>query len=150
MKLTACSKLCSECPFSANSPKDWLGSHSLRGVLDAQNEEKLFSCHLARKENMTSDTIESGEVRICRGYVASATKSGIVFGENEVNGPELRRLQQLIIAEDREDPNIILSQEEFVVHHAKAKPDLTRILKISKEELLRRQGLVIAPEPTES
>lgn len=150
MKLTVCSKLCSECPFSTNSPKGWLGSHSLRGVLAAQNDEKPFSCHLARKEDMTSDSIESGQVKICRGYVASATKSGIMFGENEVNGPELQRLQQLIISEDREDPNIILSQEEFVVHHAHAKPDVTKILKISKEELLRRQGLVVAPEPTES
>ncbi len=150
MKLTVCSKLCSECPFSANSPKGWLGSHSLGGVLAAQNEEKPFSCHLARKEDMTSDSIESGQVKICRGYVASATKSGIMFGDNEVNGPELQRLQQLIISEDREDPNIILSQDEFVVHHAHAKPDVTKILKISKEELLRRQGLVVAPEATES
>ncbi len=150
MKLNVCSKLCKECPFSANSPKGWLGSHSLGGVLAAQNDEKLFSCHLARKENMTGEEIEAGQVKICRGYVASATKSGIVFGEDEVNGPELRRLQDLIASEDKEEPSIILSQEEFVVHHARARPDLTKILKISKEELLRRQGLAPAPEPTES
>lgn len=149
MKLNVCAKLCKECPFSANSPKGWLGSHSLRGVLDAQNDEKLFSCHLARKEDMTGDEIGSGQVKICRGYVASATKSGITFGDDEINGPELQRLQQLITSEDREDPSIILSQEEFVVHHAHARPDLTKIVKISKEELLRRQGFV-APEPTES
>ena len=150
MKLNVCSKLCSECPFSTNSPKGWLGSHSLRGVLAAQDNEKLFSCHLARRENMTGDDIGSGQVKICRGYVASATKSGIVFGEDEVNGPELQRLQQLISSENKEDLNIILSQEEFVVHHAHAKPDVTKILNISKEELLRRQGLVVAPQSTES
>lgn len=150
MKLNVCAKLCKECPFSANSPKGWLGSHSLRGVLDAQNDEKLFSCHLARKEDMTADEIASGQVKICRGYVASATKSGIVFGESEVNGAELQRLQQLIISEAKEDPNIILAQDEFVVHHAQAKPDLTKIVKISREELLKRQGFVLAPEQAES
>lgn len=150
MKLNVCSKLCSECPFSTNAPKGWLGSHSLGGVLAAQNDEKLFSCHLARRENMTGDDIESGQIKICRGYVASATKSGIVFGEDEINGPELQRLQQLISAENKEDVNIILSQEEFVVHHAHAKPDVTKILNISKEEFLRRQGFVAAPQSTGS
>ena len=150
MKLNVCAKLCKECPFSANSPKGWLGSHSLRGVLDAQNDEKLFSCHLARREDMSAEEIASGQVKICRGFVASASKSGITFGENEVNGPELQRLQKLIADEDKEDPNIILSQEEFVVHHARARPDLTKIVGISKEELLRRQGFVPAPEPTDT
>ncbi len=146
MNLTVCSKLCSECPFSTNSPKGWLGYHSLDGVLAAQNNEKLFSCHLARKENMTSDNIESGQIKICRGYIASATKSGITFGENDVNGPELQRLQQMIISEDKEDHNIILSQEEFQVHHGE--PELSEILSLSKEEMLRRQGYAITPEST--
>ena len=138
MDLTVCSKLCNECPFSAAAPKGWLGSHTLDGVLSAQQGEELFSCHMARKENMTSDNIESGEIRICRGYVASATKSGIIFGKNDKNGSELKRLQKLIAEEAKEDENIILSRPEFVEHHGPA--IALQKLSISPEEVLKRQG----------
>ena len=138
MKLTVCTKLCSECPFSVASPKGWLGSHTLEGVLEAQKDEGLFSCHLARKENMTSENIESGQVKICRGYVASATKSGTVFGSHNKNGTELRRLQNLIIKEAKEDGNIILSRNEFKEHHGGS--TTANMLSISQEEILRRQG----------
>ena len=138
MNLTVCSKLCVECPFSKKAKKGWLGSHTLEGVIEVQKNEELFSCHLARKTGMTSDQIESGEIKICRGYVASATKSDITFGKNDVNGEELRRLQQQIIAEDKEDKNIILSQDEFKEHHGE--PGILSILNISHEEYLRRQG----------
>ena len=138
MNLTVCSKLCVECPFSATATKGWLGSHTLDGVLSAQQNEELFSCHMARKENMTSDNIESGEIKICRGYVASATKSGIVFGENDKNGSELKRLQKLIAEEDKEDGDIILSRPEFVEHHGPA--IALKKLAITPEEMLKRQG----------
>lgn len=138
MKLTVCSKLCTECPFSKASPKGWLGFHTLDGVLKAQQEEGLFSCHLARKDEMTSDNIESGEIKICRGYIASATKSGIIFGQNHKNGQELKRLQVLITKESKEDENIILSRDEFKEHHGRQTVSPKRSL--SQEEFLRRQG----------
>ena len=138
MNLTVCSKLCSECPFSTASPKGWLGFHTLDGVLEAQKKEELFSCHLARKDEMTSDNIASGEVKICRGYIASATKSGITFGQNHKNGHELKRLQMLITKEAKEDNNIILSQEEFTTHHGQRAVSPRKSL--SQEEFLRRQG----------
>ncbi len=138
MKLTVCSKLCSECPFSKASPKGWLGFHTLDGVLEAQQREELFSCHLARKDEMTSGNIESGEVKICRGYIASATKSGINFGQNYKNGRELKRLQALITKEAKEDGNIILSRDEFKEHHGRQTVSPKRSL--SQEEFLRRQG----------
>ncbi len=43
-----------------------------------------------------------------------------------------------IIAEDKEDKNIILSQDEFKEHHGE--PGILSILNISHEEYLRRQG----------
>ena len=135
-----CTKLCVECPFSAKSLKGWLGAHTIDGVLESVENEDLFSCHMARKEDMTIDSIESGEVRICRGYIASATKSGKAFGESDENGAELRRLQLQIIEENKEDPDIILSHSEFVEHHGRI--DVAKKLSISREELLRRQGYV--------
>jgi len=87
---------------------------------------------------MTCDNIESGEVKICRGYIASATKSGIIFGQSHSNGHELKRLQMLITKEAKEDNNIILSRNEFKEHHGQQTVSPRRAL--SQEEFLRRQG----------
>ncbi len=138
MNLTVCSKLCKECPFSKNAKRGWLGSHTLKGVLIAQQEEELFSCHMARKEGMRSENIETGEIKICRGYIASATKSGITFGQGYKNGSELKRLQELIIKEAQEDEDIILSRLEFAQHHGQ--PADSPVISISQEELNKRRG----------
>lgn len=138
MKLTVCKKICAECPFSKSSPKGWLGSHSLQGVLDAQQDEKLFSCHLQRKEGMTIDDIECGDVKICRGFLVSASKSDITFGQNPETGKELRKLQAMVESEAKEDKNTILSRQEFEEHHGR--PALSRILNIPQDELDRRRG----------
>jgi hypothetical protein len=127
-----------ECPFSKSSPKGWLGSHSLQGVLNAQQEGKLFSCHLQRKDGMTVEDIESGEVKICRGFLVSASKSDITFGQNPETGEALRKLQALVESEDKEDKNTILSREEFEEHHGR--PALSRILNIPQEVIDRRLG----------
>jgi len=79
MELTICSKLCNECPFSASSPKGWLG--------------------------------------LCRGYVASATKSGIEFDNGTDIAEGLKKLQALVISENKESLDAILSKDEFVNHH---------------------------------
>lgn len=68
-----------------------------------------------------------------------------MFGGDEVNGPELLRLQQLISSENKEDVSIILSQEEFVAHHGHAKPDVAKMLNLSEEAYLRRQGFAGKP-----
>lgn len=144
MKLTVCSKLCVECPFSKNSLKGWLGAHTLDDIVECQENEDLFSCHMARKEDMCAEDIESGKVKICRGYVASATKSNKIFGEDTENGPELMRLQKLIREEDKEDPDIILSIDEFLEHHGRH--NVMKMLNISKEEWMRRLGYVAPTE----
>lgn len=138
MALTACIKICTECPFSKTSPKGWLGDHSLGGILSAQQDEKLFSCHLQRKEGMTNDDIKSGDVKICRGYLVSASKSGITFGQNPETGQALGALQALVNAEAREDKDTILSGQEFEEHHGQ--PNVSRILGIPEEVLKKRQG----------
>lgn len=138
MNLTVCIKICKECPFSKSSPKRWLGSHSLQGVLAAQQEGKLFSCHLQRVDGMTNHDIERGDVKICRGYLVSASKSDLKFGNNPETGAELTRLQELVEREGKEDKNEILSSQEFEEHHGE--PDLSRILDIPRDVLNRRRG----------
>jgi len=115
-----------------------LGSHSLEGVLAAQQEEKLFSCHLQRKDGMTNSDIECGEVKICRGFLVSASKSDITFGQNAQTGKELRKLQAMVESEAKEDKGTILSQQEFEAHHGR--PSLSRLLNISQDEIDRRLG----------
>jgi len=136
MNLTICKRICTECPFSKSSPKGWLGPHSLEGVLDAQQEGKLFSCHMLRKDGMTSDDIESGEVRICRGFIASATKSGIRFAEKTEAEKTLRDLQDQVAREGKEDNETILSRQEFEKHHGGHMPGR----KVPREDYYRRLG----------
>ncbi len=62
---------------------------------------------------MNSDNIESEEANICRGYIANATKSGIIFGQNHKNGRELKKLQKLITKE---------AEEEFLRRQGYRKP----------------------------
>lgn len=138
MNLTVCIKICKECPFSKSSPQRWLGSHSLQGILETQQEGKLFSCHLQRTDGMTNHDIECGDVKICRGYLVSASKSGIKFGSNPETGSELTRLQELVEIEAKEDKREILSGQEFEEHHGK--PNLSRILDITQDVLDRRRG----------
>lgn len=122
MNLTICKTLCNECPFTKSAPKGWLGPHTLEDVLSTQQRGELFSCHMLRKEDMSRKDIESGAVRICRGFIASATKSGIAFGQVSETEKGLRELQILVADEDREDPDTILSSEEFEEHHGRAMP----------------------------
>lgn len=136
MSLTICKRLCNECPFIKSSPEGWLGPHTLQDVLDTQSQKKLFSCHMLRKEDMTKESIESGEVRICRGYIASATKSGIEFGEGNETEKSLKALQEMVVREAKEDPDVILSREEFKLHHCAGVPNL----KIPGVDLNQRRG----------
>jgi hypothetical protein len=115
-----------------------LGSHSLQGVLAAQQEGKMFSCHLQRFDGMTNHDIERGDVKICRGYLVSASKSDINFADIPETGAELARLQELVDSEGKEDKNEILSRQEFEEHHGE--PDLSRILDIPQDVLDRRRG----------
>ncbi|VAW57699.1 hypothetical protein MNBD_GAMMA07-2502 [hydrothermal vent metagenome] len=138
MELTICSKLCTECPFSAASPKGWLGPHSLEDVVRTQNNQSLFSCHLARKTDMTKDDMLSGAIKICRGYIASSTKSGITFDNGTDIAEGLKILQALVIEEDKEASDAILSKDEFINHHNRS--FLEQEIDLSADEYNRRRG----------
>lgn len=138
MNLSICKRICNECPFTHSSPKGWLGPHSLEDVLQTQEQGKLFSCHMLRKEEMIKQDIESGDVKICRGFIASATKSGIDFSETGTGETEsaLRDLQVMVAEEAMENESDILSSQEFENHHGGASPK--RLL--SEDALNQRLG----------
>jgi hypothetical protein len=85
---------------------------------------------------MNRSDIESGAVRICRGYIASATKSGISFGDETGTRKALQALQDIVSREAKEDDRNILSTREFVRHHGRPMPQDA----LTKEELLQRLG----------
>jgi hypothetical protein len=118
--------------------KGWLGSHSLEAVLAAQKDEKLFSCHLQRKDGMTNGDIECGGAKVCRGFLVSASKSDITFGQNPATGKELGKLQAMVEREAKEDKHAILSRQEFEEHHGR--PSLSRLQNIAQGEIDRRLG----------
>lgn len=136
MNLTMCKTLCNECPFSTSSPKGWLGPHTLDGMLDAQQNGTLFSCHMLRKQDMKIGNIECGEVRICRGFIASAIKSGFTFGQGSEAEKALGSLQDQVKREAKENVDVILSRQEFEAHHGGHRPDR----KLPKQDLYRRLG----------
>lgn len=75
-----CAKVCKECPFSKNSIPGWLADYSIDDIQSYMNNEALFPCHLMLSEESLSqedvqDKIESGELKLCRGYVESVIKS---------------------------------------------------------------------------
>lgn len=73
-------KMCNECPFSKNSAKGWLADYTPEDVTDFVNNEGLFPCHKMVKgddldQEEVKDAIESGEMKLCRGFVESIIKS---------------------------------------------------------------------------
>ncbi len=139
MNLSICKKMCGECPFSQSSPKGWLGPHSLDDVLETLHEGKLFSCHMLRKVDMVQQDIENGDIRICRGFVASATKSGIVFDRQTETQRAISDLQILVSREAKEESESILSSDEFKKHHSPFRPRND----LSEKDLNQRLGYKI-------
>jgi len=139
MSLTVCTKICKECPFSNAAPRGWLGSHTLPDILAAQHAGKLFSCHLQRHDGMTNNDIKAGSVPICRGYLVSATKSGITLDKDPQNGLDLSQLQAQVMQENAEDLSTILSQQEFKEHHDG--PTAADRIPVSQEIINKRRGL---------
>ncbi|VAW95327.1 hypothetical protein MNBD_GAMMA22-36 [hydrothermal vent metagenome] len=138
MNLSICKKICKECPFSQSSPKGWLGPHSLEAVIETQQQGKLFSCHMVRKQDMVHQDIECGDIRICRGFIASATKSGIVFDRETETHRALSDLQILVSSEAKESFDSILSCNEFVTHHSTASCKPRN--KLPEKEIYQRLG----------
>lgn len=94
--------------------RGWLGHHTIEEIQHTMQFEGLFSCHMARKEDSTYEDIENGKLPICRGFLASASASCKMFGQNPENGAALRELQKQITKEDKAQ---VLTKWEFAAHH---------------------------------
>jgi hypothetical protein len=75
-----CKKICNECPFSKKSIPGWLADYTVQDIMDFQNGEALFPCHKMMPDadldqEEVQQKIESGELKLCRGYVESVIKS---------------------------------------------------------------------------
>lgn len=120
MELNVCNKVCKECPFRKKSLQGWLGSHTVDEILNSQQFEGLFSCHMQRGDDVKENErkILSGEQDICRGYILSASLSCKLFGQNPNTGAELLRLQREnpLTDQNRED---LMDRWDFDKHHRK-------------------------------
>ena len=118
MKLMVCSKVCRECPFSNKSLKGWLGPASVDTMLEFQQNEGLFSCHLQRGEDpeQNLEEITDGKQRICRGYMISAKLSCKSFGQNPETGKALKELSDTLEISE-EEKETILKRWEFKKYH---------------------------------
>lgn len=75
-----CAKPCNECPFSHNSIRGWLAAYTIQDIKDYINNEALFPCHKMMLEDdmnqeEVKESITSGEMKLCRGYVECVIKS---------------------------------------------------------------------------
>ena len=118
MNLTVCAKICNQCPFSKTSLPGWLGGFSADDILEAQQNESLFSCHLHREEDSKENgkKIESGEHPICRGFLVSAEVSCKMFGQNPKTGKALYDLIKTMTI-TKEEKESVLSRFTFRKHH---------------------------------
>lgn len=106
--------ICSECPFKKDSLPGYLGPHSLDQVLWSQQQELPFSCHKERTDKSDISDIVSGKLHICRGWMASASKSCKLFGTHPFYGEELKELQKDI---DPKDVVQVMDKTEFKKYH---------------------------------
>ena len=112
--MNLCKKICKECPFHKESSRGWLGHHKIEEVMHMQQTDYPFTCHMQRKDDSVLDDVINGEIDVCRGYVASASKSAKLFGQHPVYGQPMRELQKQITEEDKEQ---VLTRWEFKPHH---------------------------------
>lgn len=109
-----CKKICGECPFKKDSLPGWLGPHDVDDIMNMQQFEQPFSCHRTRDDKTTIESIISGDYPVCRGFVASASASCKLFGQNPEYGSKLRQLQKEITDEDK---SLVLTRQNFRDYH---------------------------------
>lgn len=114
--MKTCDKICNQCPFATKSLPGWLGPHTIEEILNCMQMEGLFSCHLHRDGETTTEQIMNGEIPICRGFLATASKSCKLFGQHPLTGSLLLKLQREITNEDKK---LVMDQWEFKEHHEK-------------------------------
>lgn len=117
LNLEICPKVCKECPFLNTSIRGYLGPYQADEIMDIQQYEGLFGCHLqlGQNEKENQSKILSGEIKICRGYILSATLSCKQFGQNPIYGKALRELQNKVNSEEGKEK--ILTKFNFRQYH---------------------------------
>lgn len=116
MKLTICKKMCGECPFLKDSAQGYLDYHDPQEILDDMNRDIPFSCHLQRADDpqLNAEELENGNQNVCRGYVATASKSAKLFGQHPFYGKQMRGLQDTITAADKDQ---VLNKWDWLKYH---------------------------------
>lgn len=116
MKLTICKKICKECPFRKDSVKGYLDYHQPDDVLNDMNRDIPFSCHLQRKDDpdQNLEELENGTQNVCRGFVATASKSCKQFGQHPYYGQEMRKIQNEITEADKD---LVMNKWDWLKHH---------------------------------
>lgn len=116
--MNVCAKLCNECPFSKNSAAGWLADYSVGDIQDFMNHEGLFPCHkmvegdeLSQEE--VKEKIESGELKLCRGYMESMIKTAKMPKFNKL------LLQARALVKEQGMSADSMSLFEFAKHHNK-------------------------------
>lgn len=114
--MNICQKLCNECPFSKGSLPGWLSSYTIDDVSNFMSNEALFPCHLMIKENNLNQAevqhkLESGELKLCRGYLESMIKTCKMPRYNKI----LTEARELVKQEGTSENS--MSMFEFKKHH---------------------------------
>lgn len=117
-----CKKLCNECPFSKKSLPGWLASYSIEDFHAMMNAEVMFPCHMLMTEGditveEAQEAVQSGEMKVCRGYMESMIKSAKMPKFNK----ELIKYREAVKAEGLSEES--MSMFEFAKHHTKLKVD---------------------------
>lgn len=117
-KHITCEKLCNECPFSKNSPNGWLADYSVDDIKEIMNQEGLFPCHMLMPDQdmnqyQVNRAIETGELKLCRGYIESMIKSGKLPRYNQLLKDEIDRVKTDGLSENS------MPIWEFIKHHSK-------------------------------
>lgn len=119
MSMRTRKETCKECPFIRGCAPGWLGPHSTDEIMAHFSFELSFSCHMERTRKTTPEDVGAGRISICRGFLASANKSGKRF-----RNKRLFDLQEKVKSEGLEVDEEVLAQWDFVDYHNLKKANL--------------------------
>jgi hypothetical protein len=115
--MSVCAKMCNECPFSNKSLSGWLGGYTFDDIQSFMRAEISFPCHKMVGEQIdvfkVNDKIQSGEMKLCRGYVESIIKSAKMPYMNRILIEAVKQVKADGLSEDS------MPMWDFKKHHEK-------------------------------
>jgi hypothetical protein len=115
--MSVCAKMCNECPFSNKSLSGWLGGYTFDDIQAFMRAEVSFPCHKMVVEQIDVFTanykVQSGEMKLCRGYVESIIKSAKSPYMNKVLVEAVKQVRGEELSEDS------MAMWDFKKHHEK-------------------------------